>query len=169
MRRVIELATPHLVAHWPERVRSVVLAAGEAPDAAWLQAFRQRLRGTPVQLVVNPAFGYLSELAPRGRSVEPLVSRGIWQLLREIGRKMDCLIWAHNLGLGRNLYLSRELTSICHAAHIPLVAHHHDWWFDNRWHHFAAMREPGFRTLRAVAGAVLHVSPLTSPRGGQPR
>jgi len=162
VRRVIELATPHLVAHWPERVRSVVMAAGEAPDAAWLQAFRQRLSGTPVQLVVNPAFGYLSESAPRGRSLEPLASRGIWKLLREIGWKRDCLIWAHNLGLGRNLYLSRALTSICHAACIPLVAHHHDWWFDNRWHHFAAMREPGFRTLRALAGAVLHVSPLIS-------
>jgi len=30
VRRVIELATPHLLAYWRERVRAVVLATGEA-------------------------------------------------------------------------------------------------------------------------------------------
>ena len=83
---------------------------------------------------------------------------GIMELLREAMRD-DCLIWAHNLGLGRNLYLARELTFTCHCAGIPLIAHHHDWWFENRWHHFTAMREVGFRTLPAVASAVLAGSP----------
>jgi hypothetical protein len=62
-------------------------------------------------------------------------------------------------GLGRNLYLARELTFTCHVTGNPLVAHHHDWWFENRWHHFAAMREPGFRKLDALASAVLAGSP----------
>jgi len=158
VRRVIELATPHLVAHWPERVRGVVLATGEAPEAAWLRGFRKRLHGTPVKVFVQPAFGYVSELAHNGRSIARLVSESIMDLLGETLRG-GCLIWAHNLGLGRNLYLSRELTFTCHCCGIPLIAHHHDWWFENRWHHFVAMREPGFRTLRAVAGAVLAGSP----------
>jgi glycosyltransferase involved in cell wall biosynthesis len=158
VRRVIELATPHLVAHWPERVRGVVLAAGEAPDAAWLRAFRRRLPGTPVKVFVQPAFGYVSELAQDGRRITRLVIHGILELRREMLRD-DCLIWAHNLGLGRNLYLARELTFICRVCGPPLIAHHHDWWFENRWHHFLAMREPGFRTLRAVADAVLADSP----------
>ncbi len=158
VRRVIELATPHLVAHWPQRVRAVVLATGEAPDPAWLRAFRQQLHGTPVKLVVQPAIGYVSELPREGRSTDRRVLDGIKELLRE-ALHGECLIWAHNLALGRNLYLARELTFTCHCAGIPLIAHHHDWWFENRWHHFTAMREPGFRTLRAVAGAVLAASP----------
>jgi glycosyltransferase involved in cell wall biosynthesis len=158
VRRVIELATPHLVAHWPERIRAVVLAAGEAPDPAWLRAFRSRLHGTTVKVVVQPALGYVSELALDGQSLRRRVLDGIMELLREAMRD-DCLIWAHNLGLGRNLYLARELTFTCRCVGIPLMAHHHDWWFENRWHHFAAMREPGFRKLDTVASAVLSGSP----------
>jgi len=45
VRRVIELATPHLVSHWPEAIRTVVLATGEAPEAAWLRRFRKELPG----------------------------------------------------------------------------------------------------------------------------
>jgi glycosyltransferase involved in cell wall biosynthesis len=158
VRRVIELATPHLVAHWPERIRAVVLATGETPSPAWLRAFRSSLHGTSVKVMVQPAFGYVSELAQDGQNLRGRVMDGIMELLREAARD-DCLIWAHNLGLGRNLYLSRELTFTCHCAGIPLVAHHHDWWFENRWHHFTAMREPGFRKLDAVANAVLAGSP----------
>lgn len=62
VRRVIEIATPRLIAHWPERVRGVVLAIGEAPDSGWLGAFRKRFQGTPVKVVVQPAFGCVSEL-----------------------------------------------------------------------------------------------------------
>jgi len=158
VRRVIELATPQLVAHWPQSVRAVVLATGEAPDPTWLRAFRKRLHGKPVKVLVQPAFGYVSELRRNGQHLRRRVVDGIMELLGEAMRD-ECLIWAHNLGLGRNLYLSRELTFTCHCVGIPLIAHHHDWWFENRWHHFTAMREPGFRTLRAVASAVLAASP----------
>jgi glycosyltransferase involved in cell wall biosynthesis len=158
VRRVIEQATPHLVAHWPQRVRSVVLATGEAPDSTWLRTFRQRLRGTPVKALVQPAFGYVSESDCADRGLRRRVMDGLMKLLREVGHD-DCLVWAHNLGLGRNLYLARELTFTCHCAGIRLVSHHHDWWFENRWHHFAARREPGFRKLDAMASAVLAGSP----------
>jgi glycosyltransferase involved in cell wall biosynthesis len=158
VRRVIELATPNLVAHWPERIRGVILATGEAPDPAWLQAFRKQLRGTPVKVVVQPTFGYVSEQAPDHRRLRRRVVDGLMELIAET-RHDTCLIWAHNLGLGRNLDLAHELTFTCHCCGIPLMAHHHDWWFENRWHHFAAMREPGFRKLASVATAVLAGSP----------
>jgi len=35
VRRVVELATPHIVANAPRAVTSVVLATGEAADASW--------------------------------------------------------------------------------------------------------------------------------------
>ena len=87
MRRVIELTTPHLVAHWPERVRAVLLATGEAPDPAWLRAFRKRLPGTRVKVIVQPAFGYASELALDARSISRHVIAGIMELLPQ-----ECLV-----------------------------------------------------------------------------
>jgi glycosyltransferase involved in cell wall biosynthesis len=158
VRRVIELATPHLAAHWPERIRAVVLATGEAPDSVWLRAFRKRLPGTPVTVFLQPAFGYRSEQTRRSSVIESDIRNGVLQLVGEAGRTGG-LIWAHNLGLGRNLCLARELAFTCHCAGIPLVCHHHDWWFENRWHHFAALREPGVRKLDAIANAVFAASP----------
>lgn len=157
VRRVIELATPHLVAHWTEGIKHVVLATGETPDPVWLRTFRERLHGTPVEVVVEPAFGYLSELALDGPIIARRVESCFGKLVAAVGID-KCLVWAHNLGLGRNLYLSRELGKCCRNRCIPLLVHHHDWWFENRWHHFAAKREPGFQTLRAVAVAVFGVS-----------
>lgn len=157
VRRVIETATPHLVAHWPSRVDSVLLATGEAPDPAWLGAFRARMRGTPIDVRVESGFGYASELGQDGKAIQGRVREGMGRLLREVAP--DALIWAHNLGLGRNLILARELAFACHVRDIPLMAQHHDWWFENRWHHFAAVRQPGFRALSAVARAVLAGSP----------
>jgi glycosyltransferase involved in cell wall biosynthesis len=158
VRRVIELATPPLVAHGPETIRAVVLATGEAPDPAWLQRFRHRLSGTPLTVLALPPFGYASELNLDTRTLRRHVKKGVKELLGHLAGETS-LIWAHNLGLGRNLGLARELTRACHSGGIPLVAHHHDWWFDNRWHHFAALRDPGFRKLDDMASAVLPASP----------
>jgi glycosyltransferase involved in cell wall biosynthesis len=161
VRRVIELATPHLVTHWPGTIRAIVLATGEAPDPAWLRTFRAHLPSTPIKVLVQPAFGYVSELKTDGETIRRHVLDGLLKLLRET-RHDDSLIWAHNLGLGRNLHLARELTFNCHCCNIPLIAHHHEWWFENRWHHFTAMRNSGFRKLSTVASAVLAGSPHIS-------
>ncbi len=138
-----------------------MLVTGEAPDPGWLRAFRKRLYGTPVKVMVQPAFGYLSESTLDGRTLKSCIADGVMEIVREAMYR-EGVVWAHNLGLGRNIHLSRELTYTCHCVGIPLIAHHHDWWFENRWHHFAAMREPGFRKLDGVAGAVLAGSPLIS-------
>ena len=102
VRRVIELATPHLVAHWPEPIRVVVLAAGKAPEPAWLRTFRKQLHGTSVKVVVHPAFGYVSEFGSVRGGISRRVMDAITALLREAMHD-DILIWAHNLGLGRNI------------------------------------------------------------------
>ncbi len=158
MRRVIELATPHLAAHWPDRVEEVLLATGEAPEAEWLEAFREAQPRTRVAVFVRAAFGYAAEAGCPSAILRRRVRAGVQELLsRVLGHR--CVFWAHNLGLGRNLPLAHELTVACHGARIPLLMHHHDWWFENRWQHLAELREPGFRTLRAVARAVFGASP----------
>lgn len=158
VRRVIELAMPHLVAHWPSQVEAVVLATGEAPDPAWLRTFRWSVSPASVTVMVRPAFGYASEWGSDTGTLHQQLKEGLAHLLQETAGG-DRLVWAHNLGLGRNLGLTRELTRSCHEARIPLIAHHHDWWFENRWQHFRGNRAPGIHSLGAVAQAVFAVSP----------
>jgi glycosyltransferase involved in cell wall biosynthesis len=150
IRRVIELATPWLARAAGRRVNAVVLAGGEAPDPGWLAHFREQLAPTPVTLFLESAFGYASEQRLAARNVTRRVRVALNALLADAGAD-PCLIWAHNLGLGRNLVLTRELVRASTARGLRLVAHHHDWWFDNRWSRWAEMQRLGFRQFRATA------------------
>lgn len=150
VRRVIELATPSLIATWSPQIEQIVLVAGESPDDAWLERFRKGVGGVRVTCSIEPAAGYLS-----GQSTTvAVIARRLRAHLDLCLGAMDagsCLVWAHNQGLGRNLLLTRALTEACAARDIRLLMHHHDWWFDNRWPRWPEMRRSGFRTLSAVA------------------
>lgn len=148
VRRIIEMAAPFLVK--PGGNDSVVLAIGEAPDPAWFSAFEHKLSGVKVELFVDPAFGYCSEhKMPRGRLLARL--RKSAALL--LAQQHDAVVWFHNPSVGRNLALSCELASAAAKRNIPLIYHHHDWWFDNRWARWKEMRRTGFPTFaRALDG-----------------
>lgn len=150
VRRVIELALPMLRAGLRPRMGEVVLAGGEAPEAPWWEQFSTAQGPTPVRLFLEPAFGYLAEQRLAPAVVARRCRRALEQLLAE-GPPGATVVWAHNLSLGRNLLLARELTRACAAHRVPLLAHHHDWWFDQRWTRWPEMRRSGFRTVRAVA------------------
>ena len=150
VRRVIEQAAPYLVAEAPRPVSRVVLAVGEGADAGWHQRFAQGLRGLPVEVRVVPSFRYFSEQRAAAHGVVVRLRRAIDELMAA----GDCLVWTHNPGVGRNLLLARELAAACAARDVPLVVHHHDWWFDNRWQHWPGIRRSGIRTLAAAAAAV---------------
>jgi glycosyltransferase involved in cell wall biosynthesis len=145
VRRVIEQVTPHLAK--AVRAREILLATGEAPDPSWLGAFRRSLGNVPVTCHTEKAFAYLAEQ----RSKPALISNRLRAVLEQILRE-PCLVWAHNQGLARNLLLTRELNRICAQRHLPLVFHHHDWWFDNRWQRRREMA--GFRTLQQIAQTI---------------
>ena len=125
IRRVIELATPHLARQFNGALETVALACGEANDRKWNVCFRERLAGTQVEFFVEPAFNYLSEQRRSAHAVTQLIRAAFAKMFAAASAK-NCLVWAHNLGIGRNLLLTRELTRICAAQGIPLVAHHHD-------------------------------------------
>ncbi len=153
IRRILELATPYLVRAAPQPVTQVVLATGQRADDEWHEHFARQLPGVPVEVRVSPAFNYLSE--QRGPAAR--ITRRIRCALDNLFARCEagnCLVWAHNLGVARNLLLARELATACAARAIPLVTHHHDWWFDNRWSRWPEMRRFGFRTLTAPARAV---------------
>jgi glycosyltransferase involved in cell wall biosynthesis len=153
IRRVIELATPPLVQTLQPAVRRVVLIAGETAQADWLAHFRAQLGGVPVELRVDPSLNYRSEQRRSPAQIRRRIHDAIERFLPDAHGR-DSLVWAHNLGIGRNLILTRELVAACSARGIPLVAHHHDWWFDNRWARWPEMRRGGVRTLDAAARAV---------------
>ncbi len=153
IRRVVELATPHIVRAFGDVSCSVTLAVGEAPDAAWCKVFEKVCGGTAIGYFIEPAFGYFSEqdLAPAAlrRSIRNALNR-----LFGAATADNTVVWAHNLGLARNLILTQELTGICEARGLPFLAHHHDWWFDNRWQRWPEARRVGFQSLDAVAKTI---------------
>lgn len=164
IRRVIELAVPHLVRRAPKPVTEVRILTGEAADRGWTDHFVRQLAGVPVEIFVEPALGYLSEQRASPARTTAKIRAALGRAFAD-APSAQTLVWAHNLGVGRNLILSRELASICAQRNLPLVSHHHDWWFDNRWLRWPEMRAAGFRTLADPAhaifprdGAVVHAA-----------
>lgn len=149
IRRVIELATPHLLRALPG-VTTVTLACGEARDENWLRQFAALIQPARLQVRVEKAFNYFSEQEIAPQKIQQHLRAALGKILADHG-PADCLVWAHNLGIGRNLLLSRELACACTARGITLISHHHDLWFDNRWRRWPEIRRSGFRSLSDVA------------------
>ena len=156
IRRVIELATPHLAK--AIRASTISLACGEASDRAWNEGFAKTLQPISLELLVRPAFNYFSEQSRSPVSLRLTMARAIDQLLAGASSR-NCVIWAHNLGIARNLLLSAELARACEKRGLPLLSHHHDWWFDNRWLRWPEMQRSGAPSLAAAARIVF---PATS-------
>ena len=133
-------------------LESITLACGEMPDAAWREDLEEELPGTRLRFFCEPAFRYLSEQ----RSPPEVIRRRIRSALETFDERIPArkpLIWAQNLGLARNLILSDELAVFSARHGLPLLSHHHDLWFENRWARWSEMRACGFRSLSAVARA----------------
>ena len=153
VRRVIESAAPFLPRAMPA-IERVVLAGGEARDGEWNAIFERNLAPVPVEFFIEPAFGYVSEQT----RLATLASR-IRTALARLLDGGDALVWAHNLAIARNLPLARELARACAARNITMLAHHHDWWFDNRWLRWPEMKCTGFRTLKEIARTLFPSTP----------
>jgi glycosyltransferase involved in cell wall biosynthesis len=150
IRRVIEHALPWLVRQAPSPVDRVVLATGEADDAGWNERLREGLSPVPVDFEIDPAWGYLTEQKRRIDWIRRHVREGLARLLSD-DNGADTIVWAHNLGIARNLVLAEELVEGCRARGIRLLSHHHDWWFENRWQRWPDVQRAGIRTLQGVA------------------
>jgi hypothetical protein len=101
-----------------------------------------------VDFVVDPALGYTAEHEWNRRNCAPGSAPCLNGLLRQA---TDTVVWAHNLGIARNLILGAELARACARHRVPLIAHHHDWWFDNRWQRWPELQPHGARSLAQVA------------------
>lgn len=135
-------------------ISRIIAAGGEARDLKWNTAFQRSLAPVPCEFFIEPAFGYASEQnAPDGLGQR---IRGALERLFDDGEQ--AIVWAHNLAIARNLHLARELSRVCAERDIRMIAHHHDWWFDNRWLRWPEMRRAGFRTLNEVARTLFPIT-----------
>ncbi len=160
VRRVIEEGTRNLVANGAMNISSIVLVSGEPSDAAWRKNFQSAVSPVPVRHLINPAFGYITEQRITPSRIAREIHSAMKKLSLEDGDK-ESVVWFHNSGLGRNLLLVRELERVCDERNIPIIAHHHDWWFDSRWQRWPDFIRCGFRTPAAVAKTIFSTSPRT--------
>ncbi len=152
VRRIIELALPHIALASPNSLAAVVVATGEKPADDWRETLTRSMQETPVHFFCEPAFRYLSEQ----RSSPEVIRRKVLAALEKLAETFtphETLFWAQNLALARNLILSDELAKFSARHAVSLLSHHHDLWFENRWARWSEMRTCGFRSLAAVARA----------------
>lgn len=152
IRRIIELATPHLISKLGG-VDSVVLACGEANDRLWNKTFTQLVCPARAEFTVAPVFNYVSEQKLSPARLRVAMNRALDRLLAKLSGA-DCIVWAHNLGIARNLALTAGLARACEQRGIPLISHHHDWWFDNRWLRWPEMQRFGARNMSSTARTI---------------
>jgi glycosyl transferase family 1 len=152
VRRIIELALPHIARATPNSLAAIVLATGEKPEHDWREILTRNLPGTPVHFFWEPAFRYLSEQRSSPEVIRGKV-RSALEKLAETFSPAETLFWAQNLALARNLILSDEIAKFSARSGLALLSHHHDLWFENRWARWTEMRTCGFRSLAAVARA----------------
>ena len=152
VRRVIECGLPPLARAMD--CSGVTLLSGEAPPSDWREMMERALHPCPVRWIAHPALGYWSEQ----KEPAPVAAEAICGVLREaIGKGT---LWAHNLSVGRNLLLAREVTALPDS--VPVWLHHHDWWWDGRWERWPEFSAQGFESL-------IHAVRVTLPAGDHVR
>jgi len=147
VRRVIEMYLPALAASGA--FDAITLATGEHPDRAWADQVRPSVKGVGFTILTEPVLGYLAaradDVAGTRRDIRAFLAR--WA-------DRETLVWAHNLGLGRNILLADELARFSAETGLPVLSQHHDFWFDNRWARWPGLRANGFGSLKKVARAI---------------
>lgn len=158
VRRVIEMATPYITSLRPRRFSSITILSGETIETQWLMEFRKTIAPLSVAVAVHSLLSYVSEWTTTRTSRTARLSQFLQtQINTDDGN--DCVVWAHNQSLARNVLLTRALVNICQRRRIKLVLHHHDWWFDNRWDRFQELRALNLQSLNLIATTLLSVKP----------
>ena len=147
VRRVMEMYLPALAASGV--FEGITLLAGECAEPVWEQNLRATMRGAEFSICIDPAVNYHSGREPDAagyrRRLRTLISHHAGE---------GAVVWAHNLGLGRNIFLAAELAAWSAETGSTLLSHHHDLWFDNRWARWPELELNGFDSLEKLADAV---------------
>ena len=145
VRRVMDMLMPAVLRHGG--ADRLILASGEAPDAAWLAKTRH-VMGVPVEVRVRRPLGYIAEQPEWPDGGARRLSRAVREVLRDAAP--GDVIWLQNPLIGRNHAAIRAFSRQAAARKCRLVFHHHDFWMDGRWSRWTDIRRCG---VRSVAGA----------------
>ncbi len=155
VRRVVELLLSHVVR--AGGFSRTIVATGESSPDGWESEIAQRAGAV---CVVERAFGYLAEQ----EATPAVLRRAIRSALGHLCSEADVTIWFQNPGLCRNPLLNEEVRRVARRPGIRVLAHHHDFWFDNRWPRLADMRAAGLSSVAewgqatfCTGGVVSHV------------
>ncbi len=151
VRRVIELYAPSVVQSGG--FDKVALLTGEIARDGWTQVFRERISEVPLEIICEPALRYLSEQQAGILSIRRRIHAALHSAFANRDHDKS-LVWVHNPGLARNPILAEELTSAAARTNLRILAHHHDFWFENRWKRWPDLRRAGYRTVDEVAPGV---------------
>ncbi|MCX7871919.1 MAG: glycosyltransferase [Verrucomicrobiae bacterium] len=155
VRRVIELGTAGIASKMG--CDCVRIVAGEAPPDEWFEVLKSKLKGLKFNQFIRPSFGYISEQGCSIGELKKTITRDAQELFNEL--KKEAVIWFHNPAVGRNIFLTNEFFRQSTEHGIPLIAHHHDWWFENRWQRLDEMFKCGFDSLEKIADVFFNASP----------
>ena len=136
-------------------VGDVVMLSGEAPPDDWREEVGRRWHPATVEWRIEPACGYWSEM--RGREAREVREAAAAALRGSLDA--GDVLWAHNLGLGRNLCLAAAVASVVAERGAEAVLHHHDWWWDGRWERWPEFAAQGVTDLAAAVAVVLPTAP----------
>ncbi len=151
VRSVIETCLPAIVKRM--NVSRVLILAGEDAPDDWTIRLAKHLPQAELVTRYERACGYFSELTLPAATLRRRITQALDDAI-SADHPEKTLIWFHNPGLGRNLLLNEGLRVLIRRTGIRLVAHHHDFWVENRWSRWPEMRRAGFRTLSRAADAV---------------
>lgn len=147
VRRVIEMYLPALAASGA--FDTITLVSGESPDQTWADQVNASVRGVRFTIHTEPVLSYLDANAADSARIRQEIGA---ILARHAGP--ETLVWAHNLGLARNILLADELARFSGKTGVPLLSQHHDFWFDNRWARWPGLQANGFGSLEKAAKAI---------------
>ena len=116
-----------------------------------MSGLRAALGRVPVTLWIESTVGYWAEQRLGVREMRRRL-RAAFEGWFEQGGGGDDVVWAHNVGLGRNFILAQELVRVCEARGLRCLLHHHDWWFDNRWQRWPELRRCAGSLIAAARG-----------------
>lgn len=153
--QVIRRAIPILTAH-EKKLTHLYLAGGEEiPSPSWLPALQKKVAPLSVLQRVDLSLNYFSEQRCSPAKIRQSLRCFLNQLFEEAEATTEnTVVWAHNLGLARNVLLSAEISNLCLDKKIPLLSQHHDLWFDNRWQHWRAAKKAGCKSEAALASII---------------
>ena len=151
VRRVIETALPYLVKYCSPPIERILLLAGQAPETSWFCNLQRKIVNCVIEYKIHTALSYCSEQKTFSRRSQ---TKLLEFFLTIFSKSNKFVVWIHNPGLGRNLRMVQVLQKSCIGDRIPLLMHHHDWWFDNRWDRWFKLQQTGFSSLASVAKVV---------------